>query len=219
MNYAHGKSFYEIGRSMLEMLAVLAIIGVLSVGGISGFTKAVEEWKATKTSSEYYNLITNILMNQTKLRNNNHSEFFMSHLADINMLPNEWTSEKYGRSLSVYSDSMGNKVTLSLTHDLKLSTRERVFILSPTLSIGRPKDVKAHKKFCQKLISHVVKPMSGVLDSFYVSHNLAVWYGDKTPLCQRFPRSCINDLSLDTAETVCDMCSRNPLFCSVYLVF
>ena len=38
----------ESGRSMVEMLGVLAIIGVLSIGGISGYTMAMNRYKANE---------------------------------------------------------------------------------------------------------------------------------------------------------------------------
>ena len=37
---------FEKGRSMIEMLGVLAIIGVLSVGGLSGYTMAMNRYRA-----------------------------------------------------------------------------------------------------------------------------------------------------------------------------
>ena len=38
----------ESGRSMVEMLGVLAIIGVLSIGGISGYTMAMNRYRANE---------------------------------------------------------------------------------------------------------------------------------------------------------------------------
>ena len=38
----------ESGRSMVEMLGVLAIIGVLSIGGISGYTIAMNRYRANE---------------------------------------------------------------------------------------------------------------------------------------------------------------------------
>lgn len=50
----------EAGRSMVEMLGVLAIIGVLSVGGISGYSKAMAKYKASKAMDQLSLLIANI---------------------------------------------------------------------------------------------------------------------------------------------------------------
>lgn len=50
----------EGGRSMVEMLGVLAIIGVLSVGGISGYSKAMAKFKASKAMDQLSILIANI---------------------------------------------------------------------------------------------------------------------------------------------------------------
>lgn len=50
----------EGGRSMVEMLGVLAIIGVLSVGGISGYSKAMAKFKASKAMDQLSMLIANV---------------------------------------------------------------------------------------------------------------------------------------------------------------
>ena len=50
----------QSGRSMVEMLGVLAIIGVLSVGGISGYSKAMAKYKASKAMDQLSLLIANI---------------------------------------------------------------------------------------------------------------------------------------------------------------
>ncbi len=42
------KKLNESGRSMVEMLGVLAIIGVLSIGGISGYTMAMNRYRANE---------------------------------------------------------------------------------------------------------------------------------------------------------------------------
>ena len=51
----------QYGRSMIEMLGVLAIVGVLSVGGISGYSKAMDMFKANKMKEQvnqiFYNAI------------------------------------------------------------------------------------------------------------------------------------------------------------------
>ena len=39
----------QLGRSMIEMLGVLAVIGLLSVGGIAGYSKAMMNYKISKT--------------------------------------------------------------------------------------------------------------------------------------------------------------------------
>ena len=50
----------ESGRSMIEMLGVLAIIGVLSVGGITGYTKAMFQYKINKDIEIITQTVTNM---------------------------------------------------------------------------------------------------------------------------------------------------------------
>ena len=50
----------QSGRSMVEMLGVLAIIGVLSVGGISGYSKAMAKYKASKAMDQLSLLVANV---------------------------------------------------------------------------------------------------------------------------------------------------------------
>lgn len=50
----------ELGRSMIEMLGVLAIIGVLSVGGIAGYSKAMEQFKISKSIDYLMQIVSNV---------------------------------------------------------------------------------------------------------------------------------------------------------------
>jgi len=50
----------EYGRSMIEMLGVLAIVGVLSVGGISGYSKAMNKFKANKVVEQVSMISSNV---------------------------------------------------------------------------------------------------------------------------------------------------------------
>ena len=54
------KSVSELGRSMIEMLGVLAIIGVLSVGGIAGYSKAMEQFKISKSIDYLMQIVSNV---------------------------------------------------------------------------------------------------------------------------------------------------------------
>ena len=49
--------FFELGRSMVEMLGVLAIIGVLSVGAIAGYSKAMMKYKLNKQAEQLTTVI------------------------------------------------------------------------------------------------------------------------------------------------------------------
>ncbi|MBR5129838.1 MAG: hypothetical protein IKV03_01245 [Alphaproteobacteria bacterium] len=46
------KRIFESGRSMLEMLGVLAIAGVLSIGGVTGYSYAMNKYRANETLNE-----------------------------------------------------------------------------------------------------------------------------------------------------------------------
>lgn len=48
------------GRSMIEMIGVLTVMGVLSVGGISGYTKAISNYRANASVEEITTIIANI---------------------------------------------------------------------------------------------------------------------------------------------------------------
>ncbi len=71
----------QSGRSMVEMLGVLAIIGVLSVGGISGYSKAMAKYKASKAMDQLSLLIANIrtaystMSNYTGLNNQTAAQY------------------------------------------------------------------------------------------------------------------------------------------------
>ena len=59
----------ESGRSMVEMLGVLSIIGVLSIGGISGYSKAMAKFKASKAMDQLSLLIANIRTSYSTVAN------------------------------------------------------------------------------------------------------------------------------------------------------
>ncbi len=65
--------FYEIGRSMVEMLGVLAIIGVLSVGAIAGYSKAMFKYKSNKQAEQLSTIISAVSRYQNDLRLNDGS--------------------------------------------------------------------------------------------------------------------------------------------------
>ena len=60
----------EWGRSMIEMLGVLAIIAVLSVGGITGYSKAMKEWKSNIQRSMITELLHAMIEIKPKLGKN-----------------------------------------------------------------------------------------------------------------------------------------------------
>lgn len=55
------KMYNQDGRSMIEMLGVLAIVGVLSVAGISGYIKAMNEYRINKVIADYTSILNSVL--------------------------------------------------------------------------------------------------------------------------------------------------------------
>ena len=52
----------QSGRSMIEMLGVLAIIGVLSAGGLTGYAKAMRQYRINKTVTQVTDIVSRMAM-------------------------------------------------------------------------------------------------------------------------------------------------------------
>ena len=108
----------EFGRSMVEMQGVLAVMGVLSVGGITGYTTAMNQYRANEAINRTMALA--VMLSAQRLVN-----------------PNATLSESdLGSGLSVGNDT--DKIVLTLSNiDEKVRSRiENMGLKNATVSSG-----------------------------------------------------------------------------------
>lgn len=115
----------ESGRSMVEMLGVLAIIGVLSIGGISGYTMAMNRYRANTVldaATKYAVIVytgyqTNIAVNSM---NGGTNSYTAPSFASTGIAPNS-ASKIAGATISTPSsnDITDGSVKLTITFDTK----------------------------------------------------------------------------------------------------
>lgn len=79
------KPICEFGRSMIEMLGVLAIIAVLSVGGIAGYSKAMEQFKISKSIDYISQIVSNV--QTTYATQKTYSELSSNRAMDLGIYP------------------------------------------------------------------------------------------------------------------------------------
>ena len=88
------KPFFQIGRSMIEMLAVLAIIGVLSIVGILGYKLALNSFIANDILNDVRLAVATVLhQDQRKIENQkliDISEFHQTIKFDMEAFQDDW---------------------------------------------------------------------------------------------------------------------------------
>lgn len=72
---------------MVEMLGVLAIIGVLSIGGISGYSKAMAQYRVNKTLDQISMLVMNIRSMYSA--NGNYAQLGAPIAIQMGIIPND----------------------------------------------------------------------------------------------------------------------------------
>lgn len=109
----------ENGRSMIEMLGVLAIIAVLTVGGITGYSKALEQYKFIKLRNAWTEVFYNFIQirndfNNQKIGGWGTETNYVYTMKNLNMLPREFKyvsgnyfQDSYRFGITLYS--AGNK--------------------------------------------------------------------------------------------------------------
>lgn len=211
----------EVGRSMIEMLGVLAVIGVLSVGGISGYSKAMEKWKANKLIDEYSNLIFNLQANVRELRNVSQKApeeaiiGLVSYVQAASLVPETWS---YVSSYKLY-DSEKNVV--------QIFSRNNRLVIDLYFGGVLYGDLLANKSsgfsvtLCREIMQNLTKPLSSTLYFFrfiqWSKNEYAnVYWGNET--CSA-GRKCLRDLTVAEINEMCRSCDKNNEACGINLEF
>lgn len=100
--------FYELGRSMIEMLGVLAIIGVLSVGAIAGYSKAMLKYKLNKQAQQYSELFaeTVYVLSETNFSSSNNTHIYKI-LEKMNKVPEGFIENNWYDAMGNYIERWG----------------------------------------------------------------------------------------------------------------
>ena len=95
--------FYELGRSMIEMLGVLAIIGVLSVGAIAGYSKAMGKYKLNKFSEQLNTLVNACIRYSQSFNNLKSDQVVTSYFIKMGEIPSEMIKDNSGYIYDIYN--------------------------------------------------------------------------------------------------------------------
>lgn len=131
------KPFFQIGRSMIEMLAVLAIIGVLSIAGILGYKLALNSFIANDILNDVRLAAATVLhQDQRKIENQkliDISEFHQTIKFDMEAFQDDW--EIF--SIRVYDVPKGvcRSVLRKITDEYKIRVGEEGPIYIDDISI------------------------------------------------------------------------------------
>lgn len=138
------------GRSMVEMLGVLAIVGVLSVAGISGYIKAMNEYRISKVITDYTSIFNSVLELGFSLRSkiaphatNTNRVYFASLLEQLGWLPKNWT--RVGNQ--IYDGYFHHKLSIYYRGDFF------IFNLYINQSEAKSKINTESIRFCQRIVS------------------------------------------------------------------
>ena len=209
----------QFGRSMLEMLGVLAIIGVLSVGGIAGYSKAMEKWKMNKAISEYSFIIYGVLEHIDDIYKMpvEESVNLNSLLESLNLIPDNWMidgenlKDAYGNDIYVGVYPATSSAPVRVSMDLRLGgiMEDDKKSFSPAFSA----------KICQTMFTDLIIPLSDVIWASAVTRWKSGWemfYGNN--YCKE-GRKCLQNLSLDEINRICNYCNGNSEVCAVNISF
>lgn len=208
----------EKGRSMIEMLGVLAIIAVLSVGGITGYSKAMEKWKANKLTAEYGDLIFSLLANVNEFRNISKNAAIIgivSYVQAASLVPETWS---YVSSYKLY-DSEKNVVQIFSRNNRLVIDLYFGGAISGGLLIG--KSYGFSETLCREVMQNLVKPLSSTLYFFRFiqwskNEDTTVYWGNET--CSA-GRKCLRDLTVTEINEICKSCEKNKEACGINLEF
>ena len=209
----------ECGRSMIEMLGVLAIIAVLSVGGITGYSKAMEQYKLNKMANEYSFLIQGLMehveqLTKTSARNPGNMIGLADFAKAAEMVPATWKR----RSSNQFIDSIGNQVALFL--------RNGQFVIEASMG-GSAAMNDEHKymnesfslRMCETYLRNVVQPLHAVVHHAFFIRWQQGWttlFGDRNCSAEG---KCLRDLTPADINTICSSCNKNIGSCSVGMQF
>ena len=198
------------GRSMVEMLGVLAIIGVLSVGAISGYSKAMLKYKLNK-QTEAMNLLLNNAMQLRPPMPDEGDVFYSELLSKLNLLPD---------GIRLFSDVMYMKDMFN-NGIWFYAQYPKSYCLGYRFNTGG-----GSKEICHNLVN-VYKAYADELHSITTdwhytsedtgeegSENFGHYYGNG--YCTA-GRQCINNITLNDIDTLCNHCAENATQCRIYV--
>jgi len=161
------KMYNQDGRSMIEMLGVLAIVGVLSVAGISGYTKAMNEYRTNKVIADYASILNSVLELGSSIHKiapnatNADRYYFGEIIAQLGWLPAGWTQggnvlfdNYFHRYLAIYYDGSALFFNVWLT---RAATKSKI----------KPEDIR----FCQRIVNDFSKKYYDTMYSVIMYEN------------------------------------------------
>ncbi len=195
--------FYEIGRSMVEMLGVLAIIGVLSVGAISGYNKAMMKYKLNKQAEQ-----TNTIINAC-----------IRYLNDLRITTGATNGQN---NLIPYLNKLGEIPTEMLTANISslsdvFKTQIRIYYHDTDyLGIIYLIDgSQSSKEQCMNVINTVKENHSAIYNIFFRndyddknSEYSSSIYGDN--YCKA-NKTCLKNMKISDIYDKCDFCESSCL--------
>ena len=208
-------TFFQSGRSMIEMLGVLAIIGVLSVGGIAGYSKAMSKFKVNKALGEYSYLIHGLLehLDEFKISETSAQLPLVDIVKALELVPE--TYKKYDSSL--LSDPYNNYLHI-------FSSAKKVYIsiqmgATAQNTDGSYSSAGFSTDFCAALFDNIAKPLHSALYEAHVYRTNAAnlrFYGDK--YCSGDVK-CLRNATLKDIYDTCKSCDKKNAACDVTLGF
>jgi len=208
----------QSGRSMIETLGVLAIVGVLSVAGISGYNKAMSEYRISRLIGDYSLILNHAL---------EHSSFFMNSAKkaktsvqfakifdDTGWLPKNWSRSNN----TLYDGYFHRKVTL-----YSVSGQYLDFSIGLTQAKTRSKIKTEDIRLCQRIISDFVKQYHEVIYQVKIyetgtdqAANRVFAYGKD--YCGQ-DKKCLFSLTPGEILEACKLCIGEKNNCNMILLF
>lgn len=197
------------GRSMVEMLGVLAIIGVLSVGAMSGYSKAMLKYKLNKQAEAMYLLVNNAMQLRPPMPDEGNAHY-SELLSKLNLLPD---GIRLSSDVMYMKDMFNNSIWFYAQYP-------KSYALGYRFDTGG-----GRKEICHNLVN-VYKAYADELhaittDWHYTSEdtgeegsaNFGHYYGNG--YCTA-GRQCINNITLNDIDTLCNHCAENATQCRFY---
>ena len=204
--------FFELGRSMVEMLGVLAIIGVLSVGAIAGYSKAMFKYRLNKFSETMNMLLNNALQISKSLPKSTVDGEWISHaeiMYKLGLIPD---GIKYIDGRTYMYDVFNNAIWvyayptfygIGYRFNSKNEIRD---ICHALVNIYK----ENHDQLRRVATEQFTLTDDGKEENKIVSDGL---YGDS--YCTDNNR-CLRNLTLADIDKLCDNCAENATMCRFY---
>ena len=185
----------QSGRSMIEMLGVLAIIGVLSIASISGYTKAMDQYRWNKALDQWNSLIGLINRYRSELQINDRSDI----TSEVDLIP----------LLSGFSE-LPTEMIVPNRNYIQDAMRTRIAVYNHgTGYIGMlASNREENNKACRLMltIGQYHHATINYLQIYNLSGGNSVFYGDDR--CCKNCKNCLKDILISDIATAC---RNNPV--------